>query len=95
MVIVELSQYGGDIARRVRATLPEAVIRKDRDLARGGLVLRIQGASPEQVKALRSMLPHLDPGGIAEVALEQADSVLLGPAALNPKSRKSGLPSTT
>jgi hypothetical protein len=65
-MIIELPQLGGDLARRVRAVAPEAVIRKDRDLGRGGPLMRVKGASPEQIRALRAKLHDLKPDSIAE-----------------------------
>jgi len=68
MTIIELPEYGGELARRVRAALPGVAIRKDSDLGRGGALIRVTGASPEQMKILRARLPDVSPGAITEIA---------------------------
>jgi hypothetical protein len=65
-MIIELPQLGGELARHVRAVAPGAVIRKDRDLGRGGPLMRVKDASPEEIRALRAKLNHLKPDSIAE-----------------------------
>ena len=73
MTIIELPEYGGDLARRVRAALPGIAIRKDSELGRGGALIRVTGASPEQMKILRARLPDISPGAITEIAEKTVD----------------------
>jgi len=58
-VTIDLPEFGGDLARRVRAIVPRVIIRKDRTLGRGGPLMRVVSASPEEISALRARFPEL------------------------------------